>query len=116
MIQTEVDSTNARSRFLFYSTSMGRQVEQVGPTASPPVPPGAPIYEYDASLPAGTYVRVESPHDGLTAVLERIVRSAEGEELFRDRFVSRFLPWSARYRFGPGFVPPPDAQIIGQEP
>lgn len=116
LVQTEVDSANARSRFLFYSTSVGRKVEQIGPTAGPPVPPGAPIYEYDASLPAGTYVRVESAHDGLTAVLERVVRNAEGEVLFEDRYVSRFLPWSARYRFGPGFVPPPDAEIIGFNP
>lgn len=114
LIQTEVDSAAMRSRFLFYSTSMGRQVEQIGPTAGPPERPGAPVYEYDASLPSGTYVLVENPHDGLTAVLERVVRDAEGEVLTKDRFVSRFVPWPARYRFGPGFVPPPDAQVIGQ--
>lgn len=114
LIQTEVDSVAMRSRFLFYSTSMGRQVEQIGPVAGSPERPGPPVYEYDASLPSGTYVLVESPHDGLTAVLERVVRDAEGEVLIKDRFVSRFVPWSARYRFGPGFVPPPDAQVIGQ--
>lgn len=116
LIHTEVDTARARSRFLFYSTSMGRQVEQIGPTWGEPTPPGPPIYEYDPSLPAGTSVRLESPRDGLTAVLERIVRDAEGNVLFRDRFVSRFIPWPARYRFGPGFVPPPDAQVIGLNP
>ena len=116
LIQTEVDSARARSRFLFYSTSMGRKVEQIGPNWGDPVPPGPPIYEYDASLAAGAYVRIESPHDGLTAVLERVVRDAEDKVLFKDRFVSRFIPWAARYRFGPGFVPPPDAQVIGLQP
>lgn len=113
LIQTEVDSVRSRSRFLFYSTSSGRKVEQIGPTWGNLEPPGAPIYEYDAALPAGAYVRVESPHDGLTAVLERVVRDDGDNVLFKDRFVSRFVPWAARYRFGPGFVPPPDAQIIG---
>ncbi|HQJ11419.1 MAG TPA: VanW family protein, partial [Anaerolineae bacterium] len=116
LIHTEVDTARARLRFLFYSTSTGRQVEKIGPTTSAPEPPGPPIYTYDPSLAAGTYVAVESSHDGLTAVLERVVRSAAGEVLIHDRFVSHFVPWPARYRFGPGFVPPPEAQVIGLEP
>lgn len=116
LIHTEVDAARARLRFLFYSTSTGRQVEKIGPTTSAPEPPGPPIYTYDPSLAAGTSVAVESSHDGLTAVLERVVRSAAGEVLTHDRFVSHFVPWPARYRFGPGFVPPPGAQVIGLEP
>ncbi len=114
LIQTEVDSSHSRLRFLFYSTADGRTVEQIGPTTGDPEPPPPPIYEYDPSLPAGTVRQVELAKDGLTAVLERIVRDAEGRLLYHDRFVSRFRPWPARYRYGPGFIPPPDATIIGE--
>ncbi len=113
LIQTEVDTAHARLRFLFFSTADGRTVEQIGPSWGDPEPPPPPIYEYDPSLPSGTVRQVELAKDGLTAVLERIVRDAEGRLLYHDRFVSHFRPWPARYRYGPGFIPPPDATIIG---
>ncbi len=115
LIQTEVDAAHARLRFVFYSTHDGRTVEQIGPTWGDPVPPEAPIYEYDPTMPAGTVKRLESAHDGLTAVLERIVRDAEGNILHQDRFVSNFVPWSARYRYGPEFIPPTDAVVLTPE-
>ncbi len=115
LIQTEVDRERARLRFVFVSTSDGRSVEQVGPTWSDPEPPPPPVYEYDPSLPSGTVKMVERAKEGLTAVLERIVHDAEGRLLYHDRFVSHFLPWPARYRYGPGFIPPPEAVIVGAE-
>jgi len=115
LIQTEVDSAHARLRFLFYSTSDGRTVEQIGPTWGDPVPPEAPVYEYDPNMPVGTVERLERAHDGLTAVLERVVRDAEGNLLYQDRFVSNFVPWPARYRYGPEFIPPTDAEVIAPE-
>ena len=47
LIRTEVDSADARLRFLFYSTDMGRTVEQIGPEWGSPVPPEQSIYEYN---------------------------------------------------------------------
>ena len=112
LIQTEVDSDQSRLRFVFYGTDDGRVVEQIGPDWGEPEPAGPPIYEYDPDMPAGEVERLESAHEGLTATLERVVETAEGETLYHDRFVSHFVPWSARYRYGPGFVPPADAQIV----
>ena len=97
LIQTEVDAARARLRFVFYSTKIGRTVEQVGPTRGEPIPPKAPVYEYDATLPAGTVVQDERPIDGLRAVLGRIVRDAEERVLYEDTFVSN-CPRPARYR------------------
>jgi len=114
LIETEVDTANARLRFLFYSTDDGRTVEQIGPTWGEPEPAGPPRYEYDPDLPAGTVKKLESAHDGLFAVLERVVRDAEGNVLYEDRFASHFVPWPARYAYGPGFIPPPEAE--GAEP
>lgn len=113
LIHTEVDTARARLRFLFYSTSDGRTVEQIGPEWGDPIAPGPPVYEYDPALPAGTVVKVESAHDGLRATLGRIVRDAEGNVLYRDEFVSNFVPWPARYKFGPGFVPPEGVEVTG---
>jgi len=112
LIQTEVDAARSRLRFVFYSTNTGRTVEQIGPTRGDSISPEAPVYEYDPKLPAGTVVQDERPIDGLRAVLGRIVRDAEERVLFEDTFVSNFIPWPARYRYGPGYMPPTNAEVI----
>lgn len=112
LIQTEVDAARPRLRFVFYSTNTGRTVEQVGPTRGDPIPPQAPVYEYDPALPSGSVVQDERPIDGLRAVLGRIVRDAEGSVLYEDTFISNFVPWPARYRYGPGYMPPDNAEVI----
>ncbi|MFP4344143.1 MAG: VanW family protein [Anaerolineales bacterium] len=113
LIHTEVDGSRSRLRFVFYGTRDGRSVEQIGPTWGDALPPGAPVYEYDPHMASGTVVKLESAHEGLEAVLERVVRDAGGGTLHQDRFVSNFVPWSARYRFGPGFQPPAGAEVVG---
>ncbi len=115
LIETEIDAEDARLRFIFYGTSDGREVEQIGPVWGDPEPAGPPVYEYDPEMEAGTVELLERAHEGLTATLERVVTDAQGEVLHRDRFVSHFVPWSARYRYGPGVVPPANATIMGEE-
>ncbi|MGC9347939.1 MAG: VanW family protein [Anaerolineae bacterium] len=112
LIHTEVDSANARLRFMFYSTDDGRTVEQVGPEWGDPIPPGAPVYEYDATMAAGTVVQLERAKNGLNATLGRVVRDADGNVLYDDTFVSKFIPWPARYKYGPGYTPPSNAEVI----
>ncbi len=116
LIQTEVDAARARTRFIFYSTDTDREVEQIGPTWGERIPPGPPVYEYNPDLAAGALVQVENPVQGLNARLGRIVRDAEGQILHEDTFISNFVPWPARYQYGPGFVPPPNAEVITPEP
>lgn len=112
LVQTEVDASRSRLRFVFYSTQTGRTVEQIGPTWGDPIPPKAPVYEYDSMLPAGSVVQDERAINGLQATLGRIVRDAEGRVLYEDTFVSDFMPWPARYRYGSGYMPPDNAEII----
>lgn len=116
LVQTEIDTAQSRLRFLFYSTDTGRSVEQIGPTWGASIPPENPIYEYDPDLPAGSYSLVERAHDGLNASLSRVVRDAAGELLYEDTFTSNFIPWPARYHYGPDFVPPPSAEVVTPEP
>ncbi|MCD4738179.1 MAG: VanW family protein [Anaerolineae bacterium] len=116
LIETAVQPATARLQFLFYGQADGREVEQIGPTWGEPEPPGPPVYEYDPELPVGTVEKLENSHAGLRAVLERVVRDAGGNIWHEDRFQSHFVPWVARYRYGPGFTPPPGAEIVGGEP
>lgn len=116
LIQTEVDKANSRLRFIFYSTADGRTVKQIGPTTGAPIPAGPPVYEYDPTLPSGMVKQLESAHAGLDAMLERVVKDAQGNVLYQDRFVSHFVPWAARFRYGPDFIPPADAVIVTPTP
>ncbi|MGC9523399.1 MAG: VanW family protein [Anaerolineae bacterium] len=112
LIRTEVDAASSRLRFLFYSTKDGRIVEQIGPEWGDPIPPGPSVYEYDPDHPAGSASQIETAHNGLNAVLGRIVYDAEGNVLYEDEFVSEFIPWPARYKYGPGYTPPAGAKVI----
>ncbi len=116
LIHTEIDSAHARLRFIFYGTPDGRTVEQIGPQVGDPEPPGPPVYEYDPDMPAGSVKQVERAHEGLVATLGRIVRDAQGHEMYHDTFVSHFRPWPARYLYGPDYTPPPDAVVVTPEP
>ncbi len=116
LIETEIDPAAARLRFLVYSTDVGRKVEQIGPEWGGSESPGADIYEYDPSLPSGAVRKLESAHNGLSATLGRIVRDNEGSVLIEDTFISHFVPWSARYVYGPGYTPPPNAVVVTPEP
>jgi vancomycin resistance protein YoaR len=116
LIQTEVDTARARLRFVFYSTNTGRVIEQIGPTWGDPIVPTKSVYEYDEKLPAGTVVQDESAHNGLKAALGRVVRDADGKVLYEDTFISNFIPWPARYRYGTGYTPPEGAEIVTPTP
>lgn len=113
LVGTEIDAASSRLRFLFYSTATNRTIEQIGPEWEAPIRPGPSVYEYDETLPAGTVKKLESAHDGLSAVLGRVVKDDVGNVLYEDEFVSDFIPWPARYAFGPGYTPPAGAQVVG---
>ncbi|MEA3308309.1 MAG: VanW family protein [Chloroflexota bacterium] len=116
LIETAVQPATARLQFLFYGQADGREVEQIGPTWGEPEPPGPPVYEYNPELPSGAVEKMENSHAGLYAELGRVVKDAAGQILHEDRFVSHFVPWVARYRYGPEFIPPPEAEIVGAQP
>ncbi len=113
LVRTEIDAASSRLRYLFYSTAINRTVEQIGPEWGAPIPPGPSVYEYDETLPAGTVKKLESAHSGLSAVLGRVVKDGDGNVLYEDEFVSDFIPWPARYAFGPGYTPPAGAEVVG---
>jgi vancomycin resistance protein YoaR len=101
LILTEVDEARARLVFRFYGRGVGRRVTIEGPTLANSVPAGAPVYEEDPLLAPGQRVQVEQARDGVDATLYRVIEQ-NGRVVARERFFSRYQPWPARYRVGPG--------------
>jgi vancomycin resistance protein YoaR len=112
LIETIYDPVRVTLTFRFYGTSDGREVIISPPTITNVVPHGPDIYEPDPEnqVPAGKAKQVEYAVDGATVSFTRqVIR--DGEVLINERVVSRYVPWQAVYRYGPGFVPP-DGAIV----
>lgn len=100
LIMTEMDRTTAKHYFRFYGRSIGRTVRMEGPHLGPLVPPGPAVIEMDPTLAPGQRVQIERPRDGVLVTVVRIIEVG-GREVARERFVSDYVPWPARYREGP---------------
>ena len=100
LVQTQVDETNSKLFFRFYSRPIGRKVTMDGPVTANPIRAGESVLELDPSLPAGERVQVDWPHDGIDVTLYRILER-EGEDVTREKIFTRYEPWPARYRVGP---------------
>jgi vancomycin resistance protein YoaR len=104
--------------FKFYSTSLGRTVEKVGPFFENEQPaPGRErdIWEFSEDLEPGTVEQFDWATIGARVTVERIVRNADGEVIAGTQtFVSNYIPWPNGYRYGPDVEPfdysrvPPD--------
>ncbi|NLG29296.1 MAG: hypothetical protein GX557_15410 [Chloroflexi bacterium] len=101
LILTEVDQAKSKVYFRFYSAPTGRKVTMEDPVIGPPVPAGDPVYEEDPTLAPGTRILAERAHDGIDATIYRTVEQ-DGVIISRDKVYSRYEPWPARYRVGPG--------------
>jgi len=99
LIETEADVQTGTLTFRFYSTSTGRTVEMEGPVEDNVIPHEPPIYEDDPTLPKGTTKQVEWARDGVDVTIYRIIK--EGDEVTsREKFFSRYRPWTAVYLVG----------------
>lgn len=112
LIKPIVDSKKGILKFQFYGTKPGWTVEAPKPKYSKRVAPPPPLYIEDPELPAGKVVQFDWATHGLDAVARRKVIAADGTVLLEDTLKSHYLPWQAKYRFGPGFTPPAGAEVI----
>lgn len=111
LIKPIVDTKRGLLTFRFYGTKPGWRVETSEPVYSNRRPPPPPLYIEDPSLPPGKVVQFDWAVEGLEAVARRRVLAADGTVLSNDVLRSRYQPWQAKYRFGPGFEPPPGAIV-----
>ncbi len=101
IIDSSADTATGKLSFRFYGPGeLGRTVELEGPVVSNQVKAPPPIYENDPTLAPGQLILVDSAHDGLRAVVYRIIKQ-NGQVIAREQFVSDYQPWAARYKRGP---------------
>lgn len=105
LITTSVNESTGALTYRFYSTSDGRKVKVDAPVIENIVPHGPAIYEDDPTLPPGTVKQVDWAVDGADVTVTRVV-TRDGQELYKDVVFTRYEPWQAVYKLGPGASPP----------
>jgi len=121
LIHTKLEGTNLT--FQFFGTKDGRNVEVQGPSIYDYRSPGEPVYIDDPSLPAGEVRQVERAVAGATASFNWTV-TKNGQILHKKTFVSKYVPWRAKFKRGTGPVaepvpaenPPADQQPAPAQP
>ena len=92
----------------FYSTSDGRTVDWDTSGLQNIVEPPEPLYEENPDLAQGEIKQVDWAVDGADVTVTRQVYR-DGAIFFEDIFNTHYLPWQAKYQYGPGTeVPTPE--------
>jgi vancomycin resistance protein YoaR len=92
----------------FYSTSDGRTVEWDTSGLQNVVAPPDPLYEENSDLSQGEIKQVDWAVDGADVTVTRQVYH-DGAILHDDTFTTHYLPWQAKYQYGPGTeIPTPE--------
>jgi vancomycin resistance protein YoaR len=99
LIQPTIDLKKLTLTFSFYGTKNKRTVEMDGPTVTKVIPHPPDVREEDPTLPAGVVKQVDFSADGMTVVVNRVVKDGD-KVVHRDRFVSTYRPWTARFLVG----------------
>jgi len=101
IIQTYPDVTDGVLTFRFYGPgALGRTVELDGPHVDRQTKAPPPIYEDDLALGPGEVKQVDWAHDGLRAIVYRIIKQGD-TVIAREEFVSNYRAWPARFKRGP---------------
>jgi len=99
LLQSKVEGNNIT--FTIYGTKDGRQVEISKPVVYGYEDPEPPLYVESPNLAPGEIKQVESAHKGAKAYFTYKVTKA-GKTLSNDTFKSNYVPWRARFLYGPG--------------
>jgi vancomycin resistance protein YoaR len=92
----------------FYSTSDGRTVDWDTSGLQNIVEPPDPLYEENSDLSQGEIKQVDWAVDGADVTVTRQVYH-DGAILHDDTFTTHYLPWQAKYQYGPGTeIPTPE--------
>jgi vancomycin resistance protein YoaR len=92
----------------FYSTSDGRTVDWDTSGLQNVVEPPDPLYEENPDLPQGKIKQVDWAVDGADVIVRRQVYRA-GTLIQDDTFTTHYMPWQAKYQYGPGTeIPTPE--------
>ena len=112
LIKPIVDKKNGVLIFEFYGTKPGWRVEVGKPQYSNRQPPPPPLYIEDPTMPPGKVVQFDWAVEGLDAAVPRKVWDKDGNLLIDEVLKSKYKPWQAKFRFGPGYQPPAGAEVV----
>jgi vancomycin resistance protein YoaR len=99
---------NSSLTWKFYSTSDGRSVSWDTSGLQNVVEPPDPLYEENPDLAQGEIKQVDWAVDGADVTVTRTV-TRDGVVIHDDVFNTHYMPWQAKYEYGPGTdVPTPE--------
>ncbi|HWY79635.1 MAG TPA: VanW family protein [Candidatus Sulfotelmatobacter sp.] len=97
LIQSYVDFNTQRLTFALYGTKdQNRQVNTSTPVVLSETPAPPPIYQDDATLPAGQIKQVDFAANGANVYFTRTVTENNKITIY-DKFISNYKPWQAVY-------------------
>lgn len=99
LIQATFDKAKSKLTFELFGTSDGRVSTISKPIILSTSPPPEPVYEDDATLPAGQVKQIDTAHAGAKVFFTRRVKRGD-EILIDERVDSDYVPWPARYLRG----------------
>ena len=111
LIKPVVNIEKGIVKFQFFGTKPGWQVTTPKPTQSDKKSPPPPLYIEDPGLAAGKVVQFDWAVQGMSTEAKRRVESTNGDVLINETLKSKYNPWQAKFRFGPGFQPPANAEV-----
>jgi vancomycin resistance protein YoaR len=92
----------------FYSTSDGRTVDWTTSGLRNIVKPPDPLYEENPDLAKDVIKQVDWAVDGADVTVTRTV-TRDGSIIHDDTFETHYLPWQAKFQYGPGTeIPTPE--------
>jgi vancomycin resistance protein YoaR len=101
LMETYVNPAASSITWKFYSTSDGRKVkwDTTGPQNIVPAPD--PLYKENPDLANGEIKQTDWAADGSDITVNRTV-TRDGEVINQDVISTNYLPWQAKFEYGPG--------------
>jgi vancomycin resistance protein YoaR len=101
LMETYVNPAASSITWKFYSTSDGRKVkwDTTGPQNIVPAPD--PLYKENPDLASGVINQTDWAADGSDITVTRTV-TRDGAVINQDVISTHYLPWQAKYEYGPG--------------
>jgi vancomycin resistance protein YoaR len=108
LIETTVYPATSLLEFRFYSTNPGRRVIKANTDVRDVQPPAPTQYVANPELGVGQQLQVDWAAEGAYVQVTRVITDANGGEIDRYIFASRYQPWGAVIQ-----VAPSDARLSG---
>jgi vancomycin resistance protein YoaR len=100
LVYSEFDAANSYMSVKIYGTGDGRTVQISEVKKLSEIAPPDAIYEDTEELPKGVVEQVEYPAWGGAVEYTRVVKDANGNEMYNDTFKSYYTPWPAVFKRG----------------